>query len=98
MRVTTVNDDVTLFEVGNKLLDEGIDSRASLDKQDDLTRTLELGNELLDGVSTLDICACKAYASYSALHVEAPKTKYYLLPRLRGKRRLCLLCGCTRQR
>jgi len=42
MRVTTVNDDITLFEVRGQLFDEVIDSGACFDKKDDLARTLEL--------------------------------------------------------
>lgn len=58
--VTTINDDVTLFEKGNELLDEGVDGSTSLDKEDDFSWPLELGNEFLDGVSTLNIGAYKA--------------------------------------
>ena len=64
VRVTAVNDDVTRFEVGDKLLDEGIDGSTSLDEKDDLAGTLELGGELLDRVSTLDV---RAYATRSQL-------------------------------
>ena len=59
VRVTAVNDDVTLLEVRQELLNEGIDGRTSLDEKDDLARTLQLGAELLDRVSTLDVRACK---------------------------------------
>ena len=55
--VATVDDDVALVEVGDKLVDEGIDGRASLDEEDDLARRLELSDELLDRVGALDICA-----------------------------------------
>ena len=58
VRVTTVDDDVTLFKVRGELIDECIDSRASLDEEDDFAGALELGNELVDGVSTLDLSAC----------------------------------------
>lgn len=57
VRVTTVNDDVTLLEVGDELVDEGIDGSTGLDEEDDLARPLELRDKLLDGVSTLDIRA-----------------------------------------
>ena len=57
MRVTTVNDDVTLLEVGYDLVDECIDGSTGLDEKDDLARPLELRDKLLDGVSTLDIRA-----------------------------------------
>ena len=60
MGVTTVNDDITLFEMGNELLDEGVNGSTGFDKEDDFAWPLELGNELLDGMSTLDIGAYKA--------------------------------------
>ena len=52
VRVTTVNDDVTLLKVGLELSDEVIDGLTGLDKEDDSSRGLELGAELLDGVGT----------------------------------------------
>lgn len=55
VRVTTVDDDVTGLEVRCELLDERVDGSTGLDEQDDFTRGLELGNELLDGVRALDI-------------------------------------------
>jgi hypothetical protein len=75
MRVTTVNDDVTLLEVGNELLDEGIDGRASLDEEDDLTGALELRDELLDRVSTLNVCACKACVRVFSREVGSARDK-----------------------
>lgn len=60
MGVTTVNDDIALFEMGSELLDEGVNGRTGLDKEDDFAWPLELGNELLDGMSTLDSGAYKA--------------------------------------
>ena len=50
--VTTVNDDITLLKEGEEGLDEVIDGLAGHDEEHDTTRTLELGAELLDGVST----------------------------------------------
>jgi hypothetical protein len=55
VRVTTVNDNVTLLKMWLQLLDEVVDSRAGLDEEDDLTGTLEFGHKLLDGVSALDV-------------------------------------------
>jgi hypothetical protein len=52
--VTTVNDDITFLEEGEEGLDEVIDGLAGHDEEHDTTRTLELGAELLDGVSTDD--------------------------------------------
>jgi hypothetical protein len=51
VRVTTINDDVTLVEERQKLLNPVIDSRTGLDEEHDTTRRLELANELLVGVS-----------------------------------------------
>ena len=59
VRVTTVNDDVALLQVGEKRLDEVIDGLAGHDKKHNATRTLQLGAELLNGVSTNDGLACK---------------------------------------
>ena len=55
VRVTTVNDDIALLKVGDELLDESIDSRASLDEEDDLAGALELRAELLDGPCADDV-------------------------------------------
>lgn len=52
VRVTTIDDDVTLVEVRQKGLDELINGFASHDQEHDTAGTLELGAELLDGVST----------------------------------------------
>lgn len=54
MRVTPVYDDVAFFQVWLQLGDEAVDCRASLDEKDYLAGTLELGNELLNGVRALD--------------------------------------------
>lgn len=55
--VATINDDVTLLEMGHQLGDEIIDGRPSLDEKNDLAGALEFGSKLLDRVGTLDICA-----------------------------------------
>lgn len=52
VRVATVDDDITGLEVGQEGLDELVDGLASHDEQHDTTRALELGAELLNGVST----------------------------------------------
>lgn len=59
MRVATVNDDITLVEMRQEGLDELVDRLASHDQEHDTTGTLELGAELLDGVSTNDGLACR---------------------------------------
>lgn len=58
--ITAIDDDIALLEMGNKLLNKGINSIASLDKEDNFAWPLELGGELLDGVSALDLGSCKA--------------------------------------
>ena len=55
--VTAINDDITLFEMGDELLDERVDGITGLDKEDNFAWPLQLGSELLDGVSTLDFGA-----------------------------------------
>jgi hypothetical protein len=58
VRVSTIDDDVTLLEVGLELLDEGVDGGTGLDEEDDLSGSLQVGTELLDGVGTNDVLAC----------------------------------------
>lgn len=57
--VTTVNDDITLLEMGDELLNKGVDSITGLDEKNDFARSLQFGSELLDGVSALDFGACQ---------------------------------------
>ena len=57
--VTAVNDDITLLQEGEERLNEVIDGLTSHDQEHNTTRTLELGDELLDGVSTNDGLACR---------------------------------------
>jgi len=59
MGVTAINDDITLLQMGDELLDEGVNGVTGLDKEDDFAGPLQLGSELLDGVSTLDVGAYK---------------------------------------
>ena len=54
MRVTTVNDDITLLEVGLELRNEVVNSITGLDEQNNTAGSLEVGNELLNGVSAND--------------------------------------------
>ena len=54
VRVTTVNDDITLLEVGLELSNEVVNSITGLDEQNDTAGSLEVGNELLNGVSAND--------------------------------------------
>ena len=55
VRVTTVDQDVSLFEVRSQLVDEGINGRASLDEDDDLSGSLEGLDEFLNGLATNDV-------------------------------------------
>lgn len=52
--VTTVDDDVTLLEVRQESLDELVNGLTSHDQKHDTAGALELGAELLNGVSTND--------------------------------------------
>ena len=58
VRVTTVDDDVSLLEVRLELGNEVVDGLTGLDEEDDAAGTLELGAELLDGVGADDVGAC----------------------------------------
>lgn len=60
VRVSTVDNNVTRLEMGHKLLDEVIDCLTGLDEKNNFSGTLQLGDELLDGVSTLDFGSCSA--------------------------------------
>lgn len=59
VRVSTVNDDVALFDERKQLLNEVIDGRTSHDQEHDAAGGLELGDKLLDGVGTHDRFACR---------------------------------------
>lgn len=50
--VTTINDDIALLEVGQERLNELVDGLSSHNQEHDTTGTLQLGAELLNGVST----------------------------------------------
>jgi hypothetical protein len=63
VRVTTVDDDISLFKVWKDGLDEVIDGLTGHDKEHNATGLLQLGAELLDGVSTDDGLACVMLAS-----------------------------------
>lgn len=52
VRVSTVNDDVTLLEERLELRDKAVDGGTGLDQQDDLSGSLKLLAELFDGVRT----------------------------------------------
>ena len=52
--VTTVDDDITLLKEGQERVDKLVDGLAGHDKEHDTAGALELGAELLNGVSTND--------------------------------------------
>ena len=58
VRVSTVNDDVALLEVGLELADEVVYGLTGLDEEDDSPWGLELGAQLLDGVGADNVGAC----------------------------------------
>jgi len=53
--VTAVNDNVTLLEMGDELLNKGVNGRTGLDKENYFAWPFQFGSELLDGVGALDI-------------------------------------------
>ena len=55
LRVSPVDDDVSLLQVGKKLFDERIDSWAGLDEHHHTAWLLQLTNHLLYTVSTYDL-------------------------------------------
>jgi hypothetical protein len=77
MGITTINDDVTSFDVGEDRLDEVIDWLSSHDEQHDSTGFLELGAELLDGVSTHDGLACIVTSSAMIGGIAGRATEIY---------------------
>ncbi|KAJ2753550.1 hypothetical protein H4S06_003726, partial [Coemansia sp. BCRC 34490] len=52
VRVAAINDNIALLKVRQQLLNELVNRRTGLDKKHDLPRTLQLGNKLLDRVSS----------------------------------------------
>lgn len=57
VRVSTIDDDVSLLKVGYQLLNEVIDSGSGLYEKDDFARAFEFGHKLLNGMSALNVCA-----------------------------------------
>jgi len=58
VRVSTINDDVTLLEVWLELSDEVVNSLTGLDEENDSPGCGELAAELLDGVGTDNVGSC----------------------------------------
>lgn len=96
VRVTTIDDNITLFEVGLEELNEVINGLASLDEKDDFAGTLQLGDKLFDRVSTLDV---GAYSSESEgnqkelTNVTGTSAATDLWPRSAGNGRPCWWFG-----
>jgi hypothetical protein len=57
VRVSAVNDDVTLLEVRLELLDEIVNGIASFHEKDDFAGSFKLRAELFDGVRANDVGA-----------------------------------------
>ena len=58
VRIATIDNNISFLEVRNELIDEVIDCLAGLDEENDLAGPLELRDELLNGVCSLDVGAC----------------------------------------
>lgn len=54
VRVTAIDDDIAVVEIGNELLNKGINGITGLNEEDDFAWLLQLCNELLDRMSTLN--------------------------------------------
>jgi len=59
MGIAAVNDNITVLEIGDELLDEGVNGIAGLYKENDFAWPFQFGGKLLDGVGALDIGAYK---------------------------------------
>jgi hypothetical protein len=55
VRVTAIDDDITLLEMGGELFNKGVDGIAGLDKEDNFAWLLQFCSELLNGMGTLNI-------------------------------------------
>jgi hypothetical protein len=55
--VSTIDNDISWFEMGLKLTDEVVNCRTSLHEKHNLARPLELGNKFFDGVCALNLGA-----------------------------------------
>lgn len=54
MRVSTIDDDVSLLEERFELSNEVVDSVPGLDEQNDLSGALEVGTKILNGLGSND--------------------------------------------
>lgn len=94
VRVTTVDDDISLFKVWKDGLNEVIDGLTGHDKEHNATGLLQLGAELLDGVSTDDGLAWVLLAS----NIYFVSGFTYPWPRWQGSGRPWKQYGCKQQR
>jgi hypothetical protein len=67
VRIAAIDDDVALLEVRLKLVDEVVNSLASLDEKDDLAGFLELAAKLFNRMCTLDVSAYTRINSVAGL-------------------------------
>jgi hypothetical protein len=72
VRVTTVDDDVSLLHVRLELGDKVVDGLTGLDEEDDLSGGLELLAELLDRVSTDDVGAWEQLKARISARITPP--------------------------
>ena len=60
VRVTAIDDDITLVKKGDELLNKGVNGITGLNKENNFAWLLQLCNELIDRVSTLNLGTWKA--------------------------------------
>ena len=93
MGVSAIDDDISLVEYGDELLDEVIYSLTGLDHKEDLPRALERSDEVLKRVGSVDVLVLSAavdelvhllhgtvvnaYMEAFALHVEDQVLAHY---------------------
>lgn len=65
MRVSTINDDISLLEEWLELTDEVVNGLTGLDEENDSPGLGELAAELLDGVSTDNVGSCMSAWSWN---------------------------------
>lgn len=46
--------------MGDELFNKGVNGSTSFDEEDNFARFFQLGNEFLDGMSTLNVGTCRA--------------------------------------
>ena len=81
VRVTTINDNIALLEMGLKLLNEVINGLAGLHKEHNLAGSLKLRDEFLNRVSTLNVGAYCAMGRIKRGSARSMRTEANLWPR-----------------